>query len=198
MDIQIKKLKPDLVEDYLSFFDTVKHSDYQDEHKCYCVCWSSDDHRNGLERMSTAENRRDLASQYVKDGMIRGYLAYSGDKVVGWCNVNDKSDCRYCISWIRNMPEGLVSEASQIQKTKSVFCFTVSPDWQRKGIATKLLEYACNDALHEGYRFIEGYPKKENKDIDNFEGPLKMYLNAGFRIYKEHNDMYVVRKEFIK
>jgi len=43
MDIEIRRLVPDLAEDYVRFFDTTPHDDFADEHKCYCVCWCSDD-----------------------------------------------------------------------------------------------------------------------------------------------------------
>ncbi len=35
MNIQIKKLTPKLVEDYIHFFDVTPHDKYVDEHKCY-------------------------------------------------------------------------------------------------------------------------------------------------------------------
>ena len=38
MAIEIRKLIPDLVEDYVHFFDTTPHDDNVNEHKCYsCV-----------------------------------------------------------------------------------------------------------------------------------------------------------------
>lgn len=39
MAIKIRKLIPDLAEDYVHFFDITRHDDNVDEHKCYCVCW---------------------------------------------------------------------------------------------------------------------------------------------------------------
>lgn len=38
MNIEIRKLTPDLAEDYIHFFDTTPHDDNVDAHKCYCVC----------------------------------------------------------------------------------------------------------------------------------------------------------------
>lgn len=43
MNIEIRKLAPEHAEDYVRFFDTTPHDDCVDEHKCYCVCWCSDD-----------------------------------------------------------------------------------------------------------------------------------------------------------
>jgi hypothetical protein len=38
MNIEIRKLTPDLLEDYLNFFETKAHADNEDEDRCYCVC----------------------------------------------------------------------------------------------------------------------------------------------------------------
>jgi len=65
ISIEIRKLNPELVEDYLHFFDVEDHSDNIAEHKCYCVCWCSDDHSMGIEKMSTAGKRRKLAEKYT-------------------------------------------------------------------------------------------------------------------------------------
>jgi len=51
MEYEIRALTADLVNDYINFFDTEEHSDNIEEHKCYCVCWCSDDHRTGLDKM---------------------------------------------------------------------------------------------------------------------------------------------------
>lgn len=37
MDIEIKRLSSDLLEDYLHFFETDAHADNPDEDRCYCV-----------------------------------------------------------------------------------------------------------------------------------------------------------------
>lgn len=67
MNIKIKRLTPELAEDYLHFFDVTPHDDNIDEHKCYCVCWCSADHRIATD-FSSRNKRRELARQYVKDG----------------------------------------------------------------------------------------------------------------------------------
>ncbi|HPJ23586.1 MAG TPA: GNAT family N-acetyltransferase [Bacillota bacterium] len=182
MEFQIKKLTKDLVDDYIYFFDTENHSDNQDEHKCYCVCWCSDDHRTGLDKMSSASKRRALAKEYISQGMIKGYLAYDKEKVVGWVNANDKSSCINCISWLINLKE---VNTSTSKKVKSVFCFTVASLYRRKGVATQLLQRVIQDAREDGYEEIEAYPKKEIKHLDDFEGPLSMYLKQGLVIKKE-------------
>ncbi len=193
MEIEIKVLTADRVDDYLRFFDTEEHSDELKEHKCYCVCWCSDDHRTGLDRMSTAEKRRELARKYVLAGLIKGYLAYEGPRVVGWCNANGRKECRHCISWLRTMRDVKIAEASEAN-VKSVFCFTIAKDHRRKGIASQLLKKVCEDAKAEGYDSVEAYPKKVMKLMDAFEGPAGMYQKQGFVIEQELGDFLVMKK----
>lgn len=144
MDIEIRRLTPDLAEDYVKFFDETPHDDNVDEHKCYCVCWSNDDCQG--KDFSSREKRRNIAFQYVKESNIQGYLAYYDNKIVGWCNTNTKQDCLKCESWQRFMSYVPVEETEMGIKIKSIFCFTIEPNMKRKGIATKLLERVCEDA----------------------------------------------------
>lgn len=192
MDIEIKKLTPELSEDYLHFFDITPHDEDIEGSKCYCVCWCSADHRITTD-FSTQEKRRELAKQYIKDGLIQGYLAYHDDRVVGWCNTNAKAACQHCLSWSRFMQWVNTDDTSL--KIKSVFCFVITPDMQRKGIATKLLERVCEDAAADGFDEVESYPKKEfiNAARD-FMGPAKMYEKSGFTVVDEVNGKIVMQK----
>lgn len=192
MDIEIKRLTPELIEDYLRFFDVTPHDDDIPGSKCYCVCWCSADHRIATD-FSSQEKRRELARQYIKDGVIQGYLAYQGNRVVGWCNANTKSECQHCISWLRFMQSVNIIDTSL--KVKSVFCFVIPPDMQRKGIATKLLERVCEDAEADNFDVVESYPKKEFINVArDFMGPAKMYEKLGFTVVDEVNGEIVMQK----
>ena len=50
MAVEIRKLIPDLAEDYVHFFDTTPHDDNVDEHKCYCVCWCYPSYQKALAK----------------------------------------------------------------------------------------------------------------------------------------------------
>lgn len=190
MNIEIRKLTPDLLNDYLYFFETDAHADNPNEDRCYCVCWCSADHRIETD-FSSPEKRRELAIQYVNNGMIQGYLAYADKKVVGWCNANTKSDCLNCTSWLRFKTSVNTTELSPNIKVKSVYCFTIAPDMKRKGIATKLLERVCQDATQDGFDFVEAYPDQQFVDaFSAFNGPLELFKRSGFVICQEVNDKY--------
>ena len=194
MEIEIKELSPDLAEDYARFFDTTPHNNTGKGTKCYCVTWCSDPvyHSGGEHWYPSEEERRLHGLKRVKDGSIRGYLAYCGDEIVGWCNVNTKADCQEAMKYFRSM--GIpIDECRAGEKSKFVFCFAIAPKAQSMGVATKLLAHACQDAADNGFDFIEALPYRELAD-DGFRGPLALYEKCGFSIQAEHEGKVVVRK----
>ena len=185
MELEIRRLTPDLAEDYLRFFDRTPHDDQADEHKCYCVCWCGEDCTGDYESkyLSSRERRRDHARQCIQRGSLQGYLAYFGGQAVGWCNANTKSDCLRCYSWRRYMDYVPVEDAGSGIKAKSIFCFVVPPEMRRKGIATQLLKRVCEDAAQEGFRFAEAYPYQESGGhASDFGGYVEMFEKNGFHI----------------
>ncbi|MDR1692287.1 MAG: hypothetical protein LBR72_02925 [Oscillospiraceae bacterium] len=91
MKINIRKLTPELAEDYARFFDVTPHDDgtVKDALPCYCVTWRDDHSYQDDPRhwFPSREERRAKAVQYVKEGSLQGYLAYSEGEIIGWCNV---------------------------------------------------------------------------------------------------------------
>lgn len=194
MDIEIKRLTPDLAEDYVRFFDETPHDDNVEDNKCYCVCWCGADHRVETD-FSTVAKRRELAARYVRDGVIQGYLAYREGRAVGWCNANTRSDCIHSVSWLRLMQSLDIEDMNA--KVKSIFCYVVALEMRKKGVATRLLERVLSDAEKDGFEYVEAYPKKEFVSAArDFMGPVDMYINSGFSLAKEFGkDRVVARKK---
>ena len=193
MNFEIRRLTPELLDDYLHFFDRTPHSTNLDEHKCYCVCWSNDDDRN--RDFSTAEKRRQLAVELVTGGHIQGYLAYCDNQVVGWCNANTKSDCYECCSWRMFMGAVQREEETADIRIKSVFCFAITPQMRGKGMAGALLCRVCEDAEKEGFDVVEAYPNKSFVDTEqDFMGPVSLYEKCGFVVSSELDQKLVMRK----
>jgi len=196
MDIEIRKLTPDLAEDYARFFDVTPHDDHtvKDELPCYCVTWRSDDSYagNGDHWYPTREERRARAVQFVKDGKLQGYLAYRGGVIVGWCNAT--ADCQGGVDYLREFFP--IEEYRADIRVKSIFCFVVAPEAQRMGVATKLTERVCRNAADDGFDFVEAYPSRESvyTTAPGMGGYLAMYVKCGFSIQAERDGRLVVRK----
>ncbi len=196
MNIEIRKLIPDLAEDYATFFDTTPHNEKY-KVKCYCVFWCNDDCEG--KDFNTKAARRDYAVQCVKGNNIQGYLAYCDDKVVGWCNANTKSDCLKCKGWrgMNGPRKGFIptEESTPEIKIKSIFCFAIAPKMRRQGIASRLLARVCQDAAEDGFDFVEAYPDKEvTAKSEDFVGYADMYEKNGFTAYHETKRKLVMRK----
>ena len=197
MNIEIRKLTPDLAEDYAHFFDVTPHDDHtiKDELPCYCVTWRTDDtyacdeNGNWNHLFMTREERRERAIQFIKAGSLQGYLAYNGDKIVGWCSAN--GDCRGCVDYLRSFWP--IAEHRADVRVKSIFCFVIAPETQRKGVATRLVERICKDAADDGFDFVEAYTSVNYEAFD-FRGPLAMYEKCGFEKYAERDGKVVMRK----
>lgn len=193
MEIKIRRLTPDLANDYVHFFDVTPHDVNIDERKCYCVTWRSDDsyNNNGNHWFPTREERRARAIEFVRNGSLQGYLAYCDEEIVGWCNAN--ANCQLCVNYLRSYWP--IEEYHADIRVKSVFCFVIAPAMQRMGIATKLLEQVVKDAAEDGFDFVEAYVNKNFVHTDHdFRGPLAMYEKCGFTKYAEREGKVVVRK----
>ena len=193
MNMTIRKLTPDLAEAYVHFFDVTPHDDHtvKDELPCYCITWRSDASyaADPHHWFPTREERRACALACVKDGSLQGYLAFSGDDVVGWCNAT--ADCQGGVNYLREFWPIEAYDAGE--KVKSIFCFMIAPAAQRMGVATKLLEFACRDAADDGFDFIEAYANSNAVDYD-FRGPIPMYEKCGFCVSAEKDGRVVMRK----
>ena len=192
--IEIRKLTPELAEDYAHFFDVTPHDDHtvKDELPCYCVTWRNDDTYVGNDHWyPTREERRQRAIQFIKAGKLNGYLAYRGEEIVGWCNAT--AECQKGVDYLRAYWP--IEEYRTDIKVKSIFCFVIAPDMQRKGLATKLVEHICRDATDEGFDFVEAYVNTEFTDAANeLRGPLSTYEKCGFCKSLEREGKVVVRK----
>lgn len=205
MCIEIKPLTPELSEAYLDFFDHRAFSDGSPYYPCYCNAFNMS--ANEIEAMRErgrlrggAEGwrlvLRETAERMVKDGSIRGYLAFDGGIAVGWCNANDRMNyCRVGEFDLDHVPEDRPpSDCKRGGQVKSVVCFEISPDHRGRGIAARLLDKVCADARAEGYAYVEAYPAAQTPASMAFTGPVRLYERAGFTVHSREGDALVMRK----
>lgn len=194
MNIEIRKLKPEDAQAYVDFFDTTPHDDHNPDNTCYCVNWCSADHR-ALE-CPDREQRRKMALEYVKNNIIKGYVALADNKIIGWCNANTKADCINCAGILYAVPEIQKAASSADEKIKSVYCFMIAEEYHRQGIARRLLQAVCLDAKEEGYDYVEVYPHKDySNKSEQFMGFDELYISEGFDRCMELDERCVFRKK---
>lgn len=187
MNVTIKPLTVELLDDYLYYFDNIAFTDNAHWSGCYCVYYHHDsDNAQWMKR--TKEDNRNYAISLINEGKLTGYLAFCDGAPIGWCNVNDKS----------NYERLLASDElwdTKAVKTCSIVCFIVAPQYRGKGIASTILNKICSDYAEKGYEYIEAYPVKGDlSNAQQYHGPFSMYSKAGFTVEKDIDRFYIVRK----
>ncbi len=179
-ELLVKVLTPSLRDDFLLFFDHIGFVDNPDWNDCYCYPYQFSD--RGRD-----ENRR-AASNQIEESRIQGFLAYDSGKPVGWCNAANRNNYPALHRLMR-------SGQDELERVGSIVCFVVAPSHRSMGVASRLLNAACDKFSKEGLEYVEAYPvKKAGSDADNFPGPLSMYLKHGFSTYRDLDWYTVVRK----
>lgn len=173
-----RPVTPELVEDYLQFFDQRAFTDNPRWAGCYCYFPLHDPAQREWRLRSSADNRG-AVHRCIINGTARGFLAYSGAEVVGWCNAGPWSQ----YPMLRDVQE------PDADSLGVIFCFIVAPHWRGRGVATALLEAACTGLKALGMKAVQAKPLKSASDAaSNHLGPLQMYLAAGFSVVREGED----------
>lgn len=206
MEIEIRKLTPELEQAYFDFFDHRAFSDGSPYYPCYCNAFNmpakeiADLHEKAKLSENSAEAwknvLRESAVKMVREGKIRGYLAFDHDKAIAWCNTNDRiSYCRVGEFDLDHVTEdSSPSESLCPGEIKSIVCFAVSPEYRGKGIASRLLNRIIEDAAKEGYRYVEVYPSVTKGSLPAFTGPLRLYEKAGFTVCEQTGAIMIMRR----
>lgn len=183
----IRELTPDLLGDYLLFFEQSAFVDHPEWEFCFCR-FHHFPHDQREWRETTVHENREAVISLIKDGKIRGYLAYSSTKPVGWCNAGPRIH-------MTTVPDYDEPKADQIG---SIMCFVVAKKFRRQGVASQLLEAACNGFASQCLTIAEGYPlKKALGDAENHCGPLTLYLSSGFERFREYDNVIIVRRNLV-
>lgn len=209
MNLIIKRMSPELAEDYFDFFDNRAFSDNSPYYPCYCNAFNMTEAQikaeffdqieaNGGGKEGLRISIRKSAERMVAQNIIQGYLAYDDTLSIGWCNANDKNSYvrvgDFSLDAIPAATHYHPSDESS-QKIKSIACFEIAPEYRGKGIATALLNQVCNDAIKEGYDKVEVYPViRDTYEPLDFTGPIHLYEKAGFVRIAQQGKTLIMQK----
>jgi GNAT superfamily N-acetyltransferase len=106
---------------------------------------------------------------------MHGFLAYDNGKPVGWVNAASRSSYPG-VHWL--MGPG----PDKGERVGSIVCFVIASSHRSQGVASHLLNAACNKVSQKGLEYAEDYPvKKPQSAAWDFPGRLSMYLKNGFK-----------------
>jgi GNAT superfamily N-acetyltransferase len=197
VSLAIRELAPEMLDDYLAFFDSDAFADFPWWSACYCRFWDDPSDTEGDSSPEHRDRYRALVTDLVRSGQQQGLLAYSDGKVVGWCNAK----ARVGYTMPRRIEKARADDAAVVG---SVVCFIVAKDSRGKGIASVLLDAACDKFRRDGLAIAEAYPSTAPPSgpyadqipwsAHHHTGPLEMYRKAGFTVHQQLERFAVVRK----
>lgn len=183
----IVPLTADRVDDFLAFFDGPAFADNPEWGDCYCMFPNFTGPNDEWER-ATAEANRAAKCSLIVQGKTRGLLAYdSSGAVEGWCHAAPRT-------WLPKFD--VFAPIEDREQVGDIVCFVISSTARGKGLASRLLQTACDRFAAEGLAFAEAFPAKKQDDTAAhlWRGPLKMYEAAGFTVFRELEKHYIVRR----
>lgn len=172
--LEIHPLTPGRQADFLAFFEGEAFADNPKWASCYCQ-FLYVDHRVVKWPERTAQQNKAQACERIGCGRMQGWLAYRDGKPVGWCNAAP----RPMLDAFNDEPD------PDAERLGLITCFVVAPAHRRSGVARALLDAACAGLAAQGLAIAEAAPRAEaTSDAANHWGPLKMYLDAGFSVFR--------------
>ncbi len=192
--VVVRELKPELLDDYLRFFDQA-FSDFPHWAGCYCGFYDSQEDTWDPTAKAGPEHRA-AKSNLIRTRRAQGLLAYADEKPVGWCNAQPRAS-------FANMRHYSIAKEDPGEPIGSIMCFLVAPEHRARGVGTALLHAACDKFKRDGLKVAEGYPTtnpaKRSWEIpwaeENYKGSLNMYLKNGFKIHRQLERFAILRKQ---
>jgi GNAT superfamily N-acetyltransferase len=193
--VEVRELTPELLDDYLRFFDKDAFIDFPYWSGCYCGFYDTPGDKWDPTAKAGPAHRAAQAER-IRSGKSHGLLAIADGRVVGWCNAQSRSN-------FLNMRRYATAIDDPSEPVGAIMCFLVAPGHRGKGIGTALLNAACDKFRRDDLHVAEGYPTtnpvKSTWETpwaeENYKGPLSMYLKAGFKIHRQLERFAIVRKQ---
>jgi GNAT superfamily N-acetyltransferase len=185
--VEVRPLSPELLQDFLAYFEGDAFADNPKWASCYCQFLYVDHNKVTWKERSAVENRA-AACERICSRRMQGYLACLGGKPVGWCNAAP-----------RTMMEAFDDEPDpDAARIGEITCFVVAKPHRRSGIATALLHAACDGLKAQGLTIAEAIPLAQTQsDAETHYGPLAMYLAAGFSVHRTEDKTVCVRRSLV-
>jgi GNAT superfamily N-acetyltransferase len=176
--ISVHALTPERQQDWLRFFDHDAFADHPDWAFCYCYCLHADTRIKKWTEHTAEENRRAVIP-LIEQRRLQGLLAYAQGQVIGWCQAAAG----------KNIPALHDEPGATDEGVGNIVCFVVAAPWRRKGVARLLLQAACELLKSQGMSHVQAYPVREAASAGAMHyGPLKLYMDAGFEVWRDVPD----------
>lgn len=170
MDLKVEPLSPKNQADFFDFHSRVGG-------ECFCTAWwvpTWDEWRT----RNGADNHK-LRGELLAGGEYDGYLIYADGRPAGWCQVGKRDRLSKLVTQFGLQPEPEVC---------AITCFQIDPEFQRRGLASKLLTAVLTALRAKGVQRVQAYPKIDATlpAESQWTGPAGLYEKAGFRKLRDN------------
>ncbi|MBC7959901.1 MAG: GNAT family N-acetyltransferase [Vallitaleaceae bacterium] len=184
MTVHIKALTPELTVTFSDYLGNLDFGHAPHWATCFCRFYQNDGSFEEWQGRTGPDNRAE-AEREIATGNMKGYMAFDGDKCIGWCNANDaKAYCRL---------QEHIGPVIKDQKVGCVICFVIHPEYRKQGIARLLLKQAIEDFKTEGFSAVLALPVQSVETPEKmYRGSLNMYTEQGFKEIEKHDEVHVM------
>jgi GNAT superfamily N-acetyltransferase len=190
MNITIKPLGPELALTYIDYLEKMDFHHAPDLSGCFCRFYHQECTDKQWQLRSSEDNKKDALSA-IKDGSMKGFLAFYENQCVGWVNVNN----------IKSYPKlkEFINLPIILPQTACIVCFVIHPQFRNQGLARQLLDACLLAYQNEGYDALMGFPFENPSSPEKaYRGSPRMYLEKDFECLEEREGVFMMRKVFKK
>jgi GNAT superfamily N-acetyltransferase len=121
-------------------------------------CWCMYNRQTSREfDTSKGEPNRTAIRAIVDSGEVPGLIGYLDERPIGWVAVQPRDV-------YGRLSRSRVAKPLDNRPAWAVTCFVVPKEHRGQGVASALLEAACEYAAEQGATLIEGYPVEPRED----------------------------------
>jgi len=183
--MDIRPFRPDLLDDWIAFFDGPAFADNPDWRGCWCRAYRFRGDMEAWDAACASGENRGAMIEAVRAGTVQGCLAYDGGRAVGWVQFGPRE--RFKGPYLGDPVPGL----------GAIVCFVVAATHRRRGVARALSRGACAAMARAGLTVVEACPLRDEAAgpaCEQFHGPRALYLSEGFSVHRDWKQFTVVRK----
>ncbi len=155
---------------------------------CWCMYWRLT-HRDF--QASKGERNEQLFQDLVMHKKPLGVIAFIDQKPVGWCSISPRSDL------VRLSTSRLLKPVDETS-VWSITCLFIDKQHRRRGLSSRLIRVACENARRYGATVVEAYPiipkKDKVPDVFAWVGFASAFEKAGFEVIDQRSETRVVMR----
>lgn len=185
MEIVIKAITPNTAHVFTDFFESVAFDHAPDWATCYCQYYHHKcDESTWVSR--TGDDNKFDAQKDIQNNHMKGFMAYDGDRCIGWLNTNDLKAYKRL--------EDVYETYGQGQRVAVTICFIIDPAYRGKSIARQLLSHAISYYKNEGYDAMIGLPfEAKGQNQKRYRGTHNMYLENAYQLIDQLDNVAVFK-----